>query len=130
MKKILFLACLVLLMAGASVAVAADKGGFVSSGADAAAGGFSGPGPAPTTAKEAAAMRDDARVLLRGNIVQHLGKDKYLFKDASGTIRVEIDHDKWRGLTVSPADTVELQGEVDKDRHSVKVDVDRVTKVK
>ena len=74
-------------------------------------------------------MRDDTRVVLRGNIVQHLGKDKYLFQDASGTIRVEIDDDKWQGQTVTPSDIVELHGEIDKDWNSVEVEVNRVVKL-
>lgn len=91
-------------------------------------GGFSGPGPAISTVEQAKSMRDDAHVALRGTIVQHLGKDKYQFRDATGTITVEIDDDKWNGQTVGPQDTVELHGEVDKDWNSVEIDVDRVVK--
>lgn len=122
------LACVLTLAAGPTAAAAKDKGGFVS--APPAAGGFSGPGLAPTTVREAATMRDDARVTLRGNIVQHLGKDKYLFRDETGTIRVEIDSHKWQGLTITPDDRVEIQGEVDKDWNSVEVDVDRIAKMR
>lgn len=126
-NRTLFLPLLCALVFGlSSVAFAASKGGFQPS---ASGGGFSGPGPAVSTVEQAKSMRDDAPVLLRGNITQHLGKDKYMFKDASGTIRVEIDDDKWGGVTVSPNDTVELHGEVDKDWNSVEIDVDRVVKV-
>lgn len=109
-----------------AAAFASQQGGFQPS---AQAGGFSGPGPSVSTVEQAKGMRDDARVALRGNIVQHLGKDKYLFKDATGSIRVEIDHDKWGGLNVTPNDMVELHGEVDKDWNSVEIDVDRIVKV-
>ncbi len=126
MKKMLSLPlCLMLSVAGACVAAAADKGGF----SPAAGGGFAGPGPAVSSAKDAASMWDDSHVSLCGSIVQHLGKNDYLFKDASGTIRVEIDGDKWQGQSVAPGDTVELYGEIDKDWNSVKVDVDRVVKL-
>ena len=129
MKKLFaFLACALMIAASSSVALAQNKAGF-SMSQSTASGGFSGPGLAVTSAKEAATMRDDAHIVLRGNIVQHLGKDKYLFKDASGTIRVEIDHDEWGGLTITPSDTVELYGEVDKDWNSVEVEVDRVVKI-
>ena len=127
MKKLSLLVACILVLGTASLAAAADKGGF-SAGTAPAAGGFSGPGLDPTTAKEAATMRDDARVVLRGNIVRHLGKDKYLFQDGSGTIRVEIDHDKWGGQTITPGDTVEIHGEVDKDWNSVEIEVDRIVK--
>lgn len=129
MKRTLsVLICLLAFLAGSTAAVAADKGGF--SPAPQMSGGFSGPGPALTTAADAATMRDDTPVVLRGNIVRHLGKDKYLFKDASGTIRVEIDRDKWQGQTITPGDLVEIQGEVDKDWNSVEVEVHGIRIIK
>ena len=91
-----------------------------------AAGGFVGPGPAVIGAAQVKEMRDDAKVSLRGNIVQHLGGDDYLFRDATGTVQVEIDHDKWGGRKVTPTDVVVLHGEVDKDLFSVSVDVEQV----
>ncbi len=128
MKKTLLLFCCIGCIAGGTVASAADQGGFAPA-VNATAGGFTGPGPAVTSAKEAATMRDDSHITLRGNIVQHLGKDKYLFQDASGTIRVDIDGDVWGGQTITPADTVEIAGEVDKDWNSVEIEVDRIVKV-
>lgn len=91
-----------------------------------AAGGFVGPGPAVIGTAQVKEMRDDANVSLRGNIVQHLGGDDYLFRDATGTVQVEIDHNKWNGRKVTPTDVVVLHGEVDKDLFSVSVDVDQV----
>lgn len=107
-------------------ALAAGQGGFA--GPTASGGGFTGPGPALTTVKEAQGMRDDTRITLNGQIVQHLGGDRYLFKDHTGSIRVEIDDDEWMGQTVGPDDTVEIYGEVDKDWNSVEIDVKRLTK--
>ncbi len=98
--------------------------------AGAYAGGFSGPGPAVVSVKEALNMWDDSFIMLRGNIVQHLGDDRYLFKDATGTIRVEIDHDQWFGQNVTPTDTVELAGELDKEWNSVEVEVKRINVIK
>ena len=92
-----------------------------------AGGGFVGPGPAVVGAAQVKEMRDDANVTLRGNIVQHLGGDDYLFRDATGTVQVEIDHDKWGGRKVTPTDVVVLHGEVDKDLFSVSVDVEQVS---
>ncbi|MDR0549090.1 MAG: NirD/YgiW/YdeI family stress tolerance protein [Deltaproteobacteria bacterium] len=93
-------------------------------------GGFSGPGLAPSTAQEAIKARDDSYVILKGQIVRHLGKDKYLFRDVTGEINVDIDRDKWLGQTVTPETTVEIRGEIDKDWNSVEVDVDQITIVK
>ncbi|GCS46334.1 hypothetical protein HmCmsJML009_03941 [Escherichia coli] len=45
-----------------------------------------------------------------------------MFKDASGTINVDIDHKRWNGVTVTPKYTVEIPGEVDKDWNSVEID--------
>lgn len=82
-------------------------------------GGFSGPGaqsPA-TTVSQARGMRDDARVTLTGNIVSQLptDHDKYIFRDATGEITVDIDQKDFRGQNVTPANTVRITGEVDKE---------------
>ncbi len=55
-----------------------------------------------------------------------LGDEKYLFKDASGAITVEIDDDDWNGLNVTPQDLIEIRGEVDKDLFDTKIDADSV----
>ncbi len=130
MKKVLILVCSGILLATVPAFAATQQhGGGFSPAAGAYGGGFSGPGPATASVKEALSMQDDSFVILRGNIIQHLGDDKYLFKDATGTIRVEIDHDKWFGQNVTPTDTVELAGEVDKDWNRVEVEVKRITVV-
>ncbi|MDR3175744.1 MAG: YgiW/YdeI family stress tolerance OB fold protein [Desulfovibrio sp.] len=109
--------------------MAASQGGFQEA-PSAAGGGFSGPGISPVTVRQAMAMRDDSYVILRGNITQRLGKDKYVFRDETGNIHVDIDQDKWGGKTVTPQDTVEIHGEVDKDWNSVEIDVDRIIMMK
>lgn len=134
MKKTWFLAalaCALVIGFTHPVQAAPAGGGFQQAPAAATApgGGFSGPGLSPSTVEQAKQMRDDAPVVLRGNIVQSLGKEMYLFRDATGSIRVEIDDDKWSGQTITPQDTVELHGEVDKDWNSVEIDVDRVVKI-
>lgn len=128
MKKVILLVCCGIFLAAAPTVASAQKHGGGFSGPS--AGGFSGPGPAPVSVKEALNMWDDSFVILRGNIVQHLGDDKYLFKDATGTIRVEIDHDEWYGQNVTPANTVELAGEIDKEWGKVEVEVKRITVLK
>lgn len=81
------------------------------------------------TVESAKSLRDDTWVTLRGNIVERISDDLYVFKDASGTINVDIDHKRWNGVTVTPKDTVEIQGEVDKDWNSVEIDVKQIRKV-
>lgn len=112
--------------------LAAQQGGFVDPNAPAAQmqkGGFSGQNGSVVTVKQAQDMKDDSWVTLRGNIEKRVGDEDYTFRDATGTMTVEIDHKRWDGLTVSPADKVELQGELDKDFNSVELDVKRVSKI-
>lgn len=128
MKK---LAAMVAVMALCSAPVlAAQQGGFSGPTAtQSQGGGFVGPNGSNTTVESAKSMRDDAWVTLRGNIVERISDDLYLFKDATGTVNVDIDHKLWNGVTVTPQDLVEIQGEVDKDWNSVEIDVKQITKV-
>ena len=62
-------------------------------------------------------------------ISKETAKEKYQFRDSTGAIIIEIDNDDWNGLTVTPADTVTIYGEVDKEiMHSPEIDVDRIEK--
>ena len=128
MKK---LAAMVAVMALCSAPVlAAQQGGFSGPTAtQSQGGGFVGPNGSNTTVESAKSMRDDAWVTLRGNIVERISDDLYLFKDATGTVNVDIDHKRWNGVTVTPQDLVEIQGEVDNDWNSVEIDVKQITKV-
>ncbi|MBE6458189.1 MAG: NirD/YgiW/YdeI family stress tolerance protein [Alphaproteobacteria bacterium] len=93
---------------------------------------FTGPsGDVNTTVEQVKKMPDDTNVVLRGYIEKALGDEKYVFKDDTGSIVVEIDDDDWGGLDVSPKDKVEIRGEVD--THMMKptdIDVDTVQLVK
>lgn len=82
-----------------------------------------------TTVANAKSLRDDTQVTLRGKIVERISDDLYKFGDASGVINVDIDHKRWNGVTVGPQDTVEIQGEVDKDWNSVEIDVKQIRKI-
>lgn len=123
MKRIIAILVLVLVCAAF---VSAQ--GFT--GEKAAKGGFTGGSKAEvTTVAQALKMKDDTNAVLRGNIVKKIKHEKYLFKDATGEIVIEIDDDDWGGVTVGPQDTVELIGEVDKDFNKIEFDVDIVKKV-
>ena len=92
-------------------------------------GGFQGPGLAPMSVADALKLNDDTAVVLVGQIERSLGDEKYLFKDASGTVTVEIDNEDWRGLNVTPQDTVILNGEIDKEMFKdTKIDVDSIAR--
>ncbi len=133
-KYLLFALIFCCLMYSASVMAAsggapaaAGQGGYT--GPSTTGGGYTGPGIGLKSVEEAKKLADDAYVIVRGQLVQHVGKDKYLLRDASGSIEVEIDRDKWGGQEVGPQDMVEIHGEVDKDIMSVKIDAKRVVKI-
>lgn len=122
MRKLTLITALIL---GSSVAFAQFTG-------PASTSGYKGPSAetsGTTTVEQAIGLRDDSKVTLEGNIVKHLGGEKYLFKDATGEVEIEIDHDDWNGLQVGPEDTVIIYGEVDHHRHrATDIDVDRIMK--
>ena len=129
MKK---LAAMVAVMALCSAPVLAAQQGGVSgptTTTQSQNGGFVGPNGSSTTVESAKSLRDDTWVTLRGNIVERISDDLYVFKDATGTVNVDIDHKRWNGVTVTPQDVVEIQGEVDKDWNSVEIDVKQIRKV-
>lgn len=74
-------------------------------------------------------MADDAKITLRGTIESHLGGKNYLFKDASGTTTVEIKSKRWEGPSISPQDTVQIDGEVERKRDTVTIEVKRLRKL-
>ncbi|MDR2112406.1 MAG: NirD/YgiW/YdeI family stress tolerance protein [Candidatus Accumulibacter sp.] len=119
MKPRLFFVALALLAAPPVCA----QGGFVDNSGRSAAS-------AALSVEEAKKLRDDSPVQLQGNIVRALGDEKYVLRDASGEIVVEIDDDVWRGVTVGPDDKVEIRGEIDRDfpGFSVEIEVDAVKK--
>lgn len=91
-------------------------------------GGFSGPGQNNgTTVQDAKKLRDDAPVTLTGNIVSRISGDKYVFRDATGEITIDIDDEDFRGQDVTPNDTVRIMGDVDKEfGRGVEIDVKRL----
>ncbi|MEM6161464.1 YgiW/YdeI family stress tolerance OB fold protein [Erwinia sp. P6884] len=112
--------------------LAAQNGGFVDPNAPAAQaqqGGFSGPNGTVATIKQAQDMKDDAWVTMRGSIEKRVGDEEYMFRDATGTMTVEIDDKRWDGQKISPSDSVELQGKLDKDFNSIELDVKQIRKV-
>ena len=118
MKYLRTLAILATLAAPVAFALPAQAA-FDGPGAKAAAGGFSGPvsGVQADTVAKAVTLGDDAPVVLTGNIVSQVAgsKDKFIFKDATGEVRMEIDRKVFAGQSVTPEDTVRIVGKVDKD---------------
>ena len=123
MKKILLLATFV------SSAVFANNQ-IINQPLNAQQGGFSGPTHGINSVKsvlDAGMFSDDTPVMLTGYLVASLGGEVYTFKDNTGTMHVEIDHDKWFGLQATPTTKITIYGDIDKEFNHTKIDVDRVS---
>ena len=79
-----------------------------------------------TTVSEALLMDDDTPVALIGTVSEKIGDEKYNFKDATGTIVVEIDDEDWNGINPSVNDIVVITGEIDKEGNIVEIDVETI----
>ena len=82
-----------------------------------------------STVKQALAAKDDTKVQVKGYVVKATGDEKYQFRDATGTITVDIDDDLWQGKPIAANTPVTLIGEVDVDykpTKRVEIDVDAV----
>lgn len=77
-------------------------------------GGFSG-GPMPdvVSAQAALAAADNTPVALTGKIVRQLDDDEFIFRDASGEIKIEVEDEAWKGQNITPNDKITIQGKVD-----------------
>ena len=108
--------------------------GLIALGATAALGQYTGPvegrkSPEPlrTVAEIREHDKDDQPVVLTRVLAKKLGKEKYLFKDDTGEIRVEIDAEDFPTVEVNEKTRVEITGEVDKGAlRAAEVDAKRV----
>lgn len=128
MKKISLIAVFGVLIAGSSFANF-EGPSAPEAVAENAKGGFVSGAETIVTVKQVNEMRDDIPVIVKGNIIQRMGDDKYLFEDSTGSIAVEIDDDDWRGQTVSPSDTVKLYGDVDRGLFKTEIEVEYIEKL-
>ena len=89
--------------------------------------GFNGPFQGIHSVATALNANDDTPVVLTGNISATIGGEMYQFVDQTGSITVEIDNDKWFGLSINPDTRITIYGEVDKDfAQTATIDVKRV----
>ena len=89
--------------------------------------GFVGPFNGINTAALAREGADNSFVQLTGNILASLGGEIYQFSDHTGTVNIEIEHEKWFGLSVTPENIIIVDGVIDKGlKQQVTVNVDRL----
>ncbi|OAT29356.1 YgiW family protein [Proteus myxofaciens ATCC 19692] len=133
MKKIMLL-IIGSALAFASQANTQNNGGFISaqnnSQISAEQGGFKGPSISETTVIKAKDLSDDTWVVLTGKITKKIGDELYVFEDNTGGINVDIDNKRWKGQTVTPENTVRIEGKIDKEWTSTEIDVKQITIVK
>lgn len=58
---------------------------------------------------------DDMPVVLDGFIIKKVGKEKYIFTDGTGEIRIDLDNKYLPGQTFDDKTKVRIRGEVEKD---------------
>lgn len=79
--------------------------------------GFVGPGAheAVTLAADVLQAKDDVPCILEGHIMAKVAgrKNRYFFKDSSGTVVVEIKRKLFGQRTVTPETLLRLEGEVE-----------------
>lgn len=75
-------------------------------------------------------LDNDSKVIIRGYILQYLGKDKYLFREPAGirTVIIKIADNNWHGI-IGVNDLVDIKGKINKNENSFKIDVYSVQKV-
>ncbi|WP_447970239.1 NirD/YgiW/YdeI family stress tolerance protein [Nitrospira sp. M1] len=88
---------------------------------------FRGAGSADVrTVSAAQEAIDDSWVSLTGTIVRQVSAERYLFQDATGTMIVEIDHEKWGNVQANPQTTLHISGEIDKEWTTTELEVETV----
>jgi len=91
-------------------------------------GGYTGPGPAVITVKEASQREDGEWIVLRGRIIQSLTDKEYLFEDSTGKINIHIGPREWQGQSIGAEDTIEIQGKMHREWMQSHIHVKKITK--
>ena len=80
---------------------------------------------------KAKTLKDETGVTLTGKIVKHIAEDDFEFKDATGSIVLDIDDDLWQPMQLKAGDKVKVIGEVDTHRTKpTDIDVIRIERIK
>ncbi|MCL2063125.1 MAG: NirD/YgiW/YdeI family stress tolerance protein [Candidatus Cloacimonetes bacterium] len=133
-KKLIILICIIAML-GFTVPIFAQQtpvgpGGFVGPMTH-GFGGYDGPS-AIITVNQTAMFPNKTPVIMRGNIIQAISHDRFIFRDETGDISVKIKRDRWWGQTVTPEDTIEISGDFKRDKRNwqvVHVDVKLLKKL-
>ena len=75
-------------------------------------------------------LHDDDKVILEGHLSKNLGGNVYLFSDATGKVKVEIETEQFNGEIFLPENRIRVIGEVDKNKSALTIDIDVIERVK
>jgi uncharacterized protein (TIGR00156 family) len=81
------------------------------------------------TVSAARNLPGDTNVILHGNIIRELGNERYVFRDNTGEITVEIRRSVLQEITVKESDYVEIHGSIDVNRLRTEIGVRRIRKL-
>lgn len=120
MKKIIFSSLLLTSLFSAGFEPSVKAGGFVGAGS-----------ASIMSVKEALKLKDDANVVLMGNIISQIKSEHYNFKDSNGDIiEIEIDDHLWGNITADENTRLKIFGKIDKDFTKTSIDVKRIELLK
>lgn len=80
------------------------------------------------TVQQAKTMHDGATISLRGNLIDDLGDDKFVFRDKTGSIHTLIPLSVFDGRTVKPDQMISINGSLDTKTQPLVVRVNRIQK--
>ena len=91
---------------------------------------YQGPGfqPINTVAAALQNAKDDQNVVFTGYIVAQESQERFLFKDPTGEIILDIDDEEWGYIqqTITPTTELTIYGEFERGFASAIVEVDRI----
>ncbi|GAS73001.1 hypothetical protein NGUA41_01007 [Salmonella enterica] len=80
------------------------------------------------TVQQAKTMHDGATISLRGNLIEAQGRDKFIFRDKTGTINTLIPLAVFDGRTVKPDQMIRINGSLDAKMQPPVVRVNKIQK--
>ena len=70
---------------------------------------FNGPSSRVDTVAKVKSIEDVTLIILQGRIVEKIGPNDYIFRDATG--KIKIDNANWKKLNVNPETILKIYGE-------------------
>lgn len=78
--------------------------------------------------KDIATAKDKDFVMMEGRITKQVGKNDFIFQDASGEVEIEVSRKAWGKQTITPNDTIEIRGFIDKEWDKTEIEIKQIIK--